>query len=365
MLALIKDAVRIRLYSDVPFGALLSGGVDSSLVVALMSQLMDRPVDTFTVGFCDKQLDESQDARELAAHFGTRHHSLIAESHSVPDLVRKLATHFGEPFADSSAIPTYLVSEMARKHVTMALSGDGGDEVFGGYTSYRYHASAAVYRQVPPFIRGAMRAGVRTLNGAAGDWGRRVRRFVDESELPVELAWCHSRAIFNDVDLENLYTPDFARKVAPEQRGFRMGDSFRHFSAGVRQEEVLNFVDYETYLPDDILVKTDRMSMANSLELRAPLLDFRIAEFAAGLPPQWKWTPWGGKRILKQAAARVLPKSVLTRRKRGFVAPIGAWLRGDLKPLFSDLLRSAPRFIPSGWITANNCSNATRPERAA
>ncbi len=174
---------------------------------------------------------------------------------------------------------------------------------------------------------------------ASEDW-------LISAELPVELAWCHSRAIFNDVDLENLYTPDFARKVAPEQRGFRMGDSFRHFSAGVRQEEVLNFVDYETYLPDDILVKTDRMSMANSLELRAPLLDFRIAEFAAGLPPQWKWTPWGGKRILKQAAARVLPKSVLTRRKRGFVAPIGAWLRGDLKPLFSDLLHSRSALHP-------------------
>lgn len=340
LLALVKDAVRIRLHSDVPFGALLSGGVDSSLVVALMSQLMDRPVDTFTVGFSDKQLDESHYAAELARHFGTNHHSLIAEPHCVIDLVQKITKHFGEPFADASAIPTCLIAEMARKHVTMALSGDGGDEVFGGYTSYRYHASAAVYRHVPPLVRGAMRAGLRRVNGAGHALGRRIRRFVEESELPVELAWRHSHSIFNDAELEQLYAPEFACRVAPQERGFRFGDSFRHFAAGTRQEAVLNFVDYETYLPDDILVKVDRMSMANSLELRAPLLDYRIAEFAAGLPQEWKWTPWGGKRILKQAAAAVLPKSVLTRRKQGFVSPIGSWLRGDLKPFLQEVFHS-------------------------
>ena len=338
LLALIKDAVRIRLHSDVPFGALLSGGVDSSLVVALMTELMERPVDTFTIGFSSKELDESHDAQELARRLGTNHHNLTVEGHSVADLVRKMAAHFGEPFADASAIPTYLVAQMARKHVTMALSGDGGDEVFGGYPSYRYHASAAVYRQVPPLIRDVVRAGVRGMNGHAGSWGRRIRRFIEESELPVELAWRHSRGIFDDAELDHLYTPDFARQVALDERGLRVRNSFSHFSAGARPEAVLNFVDYETYLPDDILVKVDRMSMANSLELRAPLLDYRIAEFAAGLPPQWKWTPWGGKRILKQAAAKVLPKDVLSRRKRGFVAPIGTWLRGDLAPLLRELL---------------------------
>jgi asparagine synthase (glutamine-hydrolysing) len=343
LLGLVKDAVRIRLHSDVPFGALLSGGVDSSLVVALMSQLMDRPVDTFTVGFSDKEFDESGPAEELARHFGTHHHSLIAGSHSVADLLQKLTTHFGEPFADASAIPTFLVSEMARKHVTMALSGDGGDEVFGGYTSYRYHASAAVYRQMPALLRGAMRAGLRRVNGSAGALGRRIRRFVEHSELPVELAWRHSRGVFSDADLDQLYTPEFLREVVPAERGFRLRDSFHHFAAGARQEDVLNFVDYETYLPDDILVKVDRMSMANSLEMRAPLLDYRIAEFAAGLPADWKWTPWGGKRILKQAAAKVLPKSVLTRRKQGFEPPIGSWLRADLKPLLERVIHSPGR----------------------
>ena len=140
LLALIKDAIRIRLYSDVPFGALLSGGVDSSLVVGLMSQLMNRPVQTFTVGFSESDLDESQYAAEVAELFGTEHHQMIARPHSAIELVQKLTAHFGEPFADASAIPTYLVSEMARQNVTMALSGDGGDEVFGGYRSYRYHA---------------------------------------------------------------------------------------------------------------------------------------------------------------------------------------------------------------------------------
>jgi len=346
LLGLVKDAVRIRLHSDVPFGALLSGGVDSSMVVALMSQLMDRPVDTFTIGFSDKQLDESAYAAELASRFGTHHHSLIAGPHSVIELLQKLTMHFGEPFADASAIPTYLVSEMARKHVTMALSGDGGDEVFGGYRSYQYHASAASYRRLPSVFRATMRAASRRVNGAGGGLGRRIRRFVEESELPVGLAWRHSRSIFTDAELDQLYTPEFAGQLEPDQRGFQLRESFRHFGAGAPEEAVLNFVDYETYLPDDILVKVDRMSMANSLELRAPLLDYRIAEFAAGLPRHWKWTPWQGKRILKQAAAAILPKSVLARRKQGFVLPIASWLRGDLKPFLQDVIHSRRGGLP-------------------
>jgi asparagine synthase (glutamine-hydrolysing) len=346
LLELAKDAVRIRLQSDVPFGALLSGGVDSSLVVALMSQLMDRPVDTFTIGFSEKSLDESAYAAELASHFGTNHHSLRVGPPAVVDLLNKLAAHFGEPFADASAIPTFLVSEMARKHVTMALSGDGGDEVFGGYNAYRYHVSAAAYRRLPHPLRAAVRAAAHSANGAAGTLGQRIRRFVDESELSVETAWRHSRSIFTDAELQQLYTPEFAQSIQLGKRGFQLRDSFRHFAGDTPHAAVLNYVDYETYLPDDILVKVDRMSMANSLELRAPLLDYRIAEFAAGLPRHLKWTPWSGKRILKRAAASVLPKQVLTRRKQGFVLPIAPWLRGELKPYFQEMLASQSRERP-------------------
>lgn len=339
LLALLKDAVRIRLYSDVPFGALLSGGVDSGLVVGLMSQLMDRPVKTFTVGFSDKDLDESKYAAEVAKRFGTEHHALLAQPHSAIELVNKLSTHFGEPFADSSAIPTFLVSEMARQHVTMALSGDGGDEVFGGYKSYRYHALADGYRGVPGPLRGAIRATVSLANGKNGHLGRRVRRFVEEAELPVATAWLHSRSGFSDAELAQLYAPEFAATVPLAERGLQVYDAFKYF--GGPAPDVLNFVDYETYLPGDILVKVDRMSMANSLEMRAPLLDYRIAEFASGLPREWKWTARDGKRILKRAARSILPETALTRPKQGFVAPIATWLRGELQPFAREVMANS------------------------
>ncbi len=341
LIVLLKDAVKIRLYSDVPFGALLSGGVDSSLVVGLMSQLMDRPVQTFTVGFSDRELDESRYAAEVAKHFGTEHHVLMAKAHHAIELVNKLITHFGEPFADDSAIPTYLVSEMARKHVTMALSGDGGDEVFGGYNSYRYHVSADAYRNLPGPIRSLIRAGANKLNGAGGNLGKRVKRFANEAELPVAEAWLHSRSLFTTQDLADLYTPEFAASVPLEQRGFQVYESFAHFRNGGSDTAILNFVDYETYLPSDILVKVDRMSMANSLEMRAPLLDYRIAEFAAGLPREWKWNRREGKLVLKRAARSVLPASVLSRRKQGFDSPIATWLRKDLRQFAIDVIDSS------------------------
>ncbi len=178
-------------------------------------------------------------------------------------------------------------------------------------------------------------------NGVAGSYRRRARRFVHEAELPVEQAWLHSRSLFTDPELSDLYTPEFAACAPLAQRGFQIQESFAYFRAAGMASDVLNYVDYETYLPGDVLVKVDRMSMANSLELRAPLLDYRIAEFAAGLPREWKWTAGGGKRILKRAAEAVLPRSALTRRKQGFVAPIAAWLRGELQPLVRQVFASS------------------------
>lgn len=338
LLPLITDAVRIRLHSDVPFGALLSGGVDSGLVVALMSQLMDRPVQTFTIGFDDKALDESEFAAEVAKQYGTEHHRIVAKPHNAAELVGKLIAHFGEPFADSSAIPTYLVSEMARQHVTMALSGDGGDEVFGGYPSYRYHIYAANYRKVPAPLRSAVRSITSHLNGVGGKTGKRLKRFVNEAELPVEQAWFHSRSLLTAEDCEQLYTPEFQASLSSQDRADTLRDSFAYFRSFDSDANILNDVDYETYLPGDILAKVDRMSMANSLEMRAPLLDYRIAEFAAGLPRDWKWTAKESKKILKLAAARFLPEAALTRRKQGFVAPIGKWLAGELQPMAQDLI---------------------------
>ncbi len=340
--ALLEDAVRIRLYSDVPFGALLSGGVDSSLVVGLMSRQMGQKLKTFTVGFSESAFDESSHAAEVARLFETEHHNLHLTAPSVMEVLEKLVVHFGEPFADSSAIPTYLVSQLARQHVTMALSGDGGDEVFGGYKSYRYHHLIDRYRNVPASLRASVKLASKVFAGAApGKLGRRVSRFVNEAELPVEIRWAHSRSIFTESEQKRLYSPAIEAQLQTERRGFRLQESFEYFFEHASGDgDVINFVDYETYLPDDILVKTDRTSMAVSLELRAPLLDYRIAEFAASLPKEWKWDSRGGKYILKDAARKLLPDSILNRRKQGFVLPIAEWFRGELVPYVRERIQS-------------------------
>jgi asparagine synthase (glutamine-hydrolysing) len=341
--SLLEDAVRIRLYSDVPFGALLSGGVDSSLVVGLMSRQMGRKLKTFTIGFSNDRLDESSYAAEVAQLFDTEHHNLRVEALSVMEVLEKLVVHFGEPFADSSAIPTFLVSQLARQHVTMALSGDGGDEVFGGYKSYRYHHIIDRYRHIPAGLRAPAKLASRVLAGTApGGLGRRISRFVDEAELPVEVRWAHSRSIFSGSEQKRLYAPAIASQLQPEARGFRLREAFQYFSGKSSDDSAaINFVDYETYLPDDILVKTDRTSMAVSLELRAPLLDYRIAEFAAGLPRPWKWDGRAGKYILKEAASRLLPASILNRRKQGFVMPVADWFKGELVPYVRERIASS------------------------
>ena len=362
---LLEDAVRIRLYSDVPFGALLSGGVDSSLVVGLMSRQMGRKLKTFTVGFPGSDLDESPHAAAVAELFETEHHNLRLGAPAVMEVLEKLVAHFGEPFADSSAIPTFLVSQLAREHVTMALSGDGGDEVFGGYKSYRYHHLIDRYRNVPASLRASVKMASKVFAGAApGGLGRRVSRFVNEAELPVEIRWAHSRSIFTDAEQKKLYTPEIEAQLQAGRRGFRLRESFEYFFEHSSDGgDVINFVDYETYLPDDILVKTDRTSMAVSLELRAPLLDYRVAEFAASLPKEWKWDSRAGKYILKDAAKKLLPDAILNRRKQGFVLPIAKWFQGNW------FLRSGKESTPQAletfcaWTIAMSCSRLIGPIR--
>jgi asparagine synthase (glutamine-hydrolysing) len=342
LLQLLRDAVKIRLYSDVPFGALLSGGVDSSLVVGLMSELMSKPVETFNIGFEDKRLDESVYAAEIAKLFQTNHHTLIVQPPAVAELLGKLIVHFGEPFADASAIPTFLVSQLARQHVTMVLSGDGGDEVFGGYPSYRYHAWIDSYNRTPGALRGAAEFLVEPLvvGGRPGTNRGRLGRFLREARLPVDERWIHSRSLFTDVELDQLYTPEFRAALNPGARASRLRDSFAHCRNG-HDCSTINYADYENYMTDDVLVKVDRMSMASSLEVRSPLLDYRVAELAATLPRSLKWTGKESKRILKKCAARMLPAEILARRKQGFVLPIRAWFQNELVPLFDELLVEA------------------------
>jgi asparagine synthase (glutamine-hydrolysing) len=333
--AILADAVASHLVSDVPLGALLSGGVDSSLVVGLMSRASNgRPVKTFSIGFDEPEFDELEGARRLARHFATDHHELIVRPDALA-VVDRIVEHFDEPFGDSSAVPTWYVSEMARRHVTVVLSGDGGDELFGGYDRYLPHPRVAAFDRR---FGGAGRAVAgaiwpRLPHGVAGkNFLRHVAQAADER-------YVESVRFFQPDEMQSLLTADVRQALArspaasPFERFARYGGLSPH-------ARMMTF-DMETYLPEDILTKVDRMSMAHSIESRVPLLDHEVVTFAASLPAHMKIHGGERKRVLKRAAARVLPAEVLARRKRGFGVPIGAWFRDSLRGFVVDTLQSA------------------------
>jgi asparagine synthase (glutamine-hydrolysing) len=340
--AVLGEAVRLRMISDVPLGAFLSGGVDSSAVAAAMAARSDRPIATTTVVFSERAFDEAAHARAVAAHLGTDHREILVEPRAA-EVLPRLVWHLDEPFADSSALPTYYVSWAARQRVTVALSGDGGDEVFGGY-EWRYRLTLlehAVRRRLPV----AFRHGV--LAPLARVWPKfdrlprplRWKTFLRNLSLDPELAYFHDMSLFTPSDKQGLLTPEFRRQV-------RDHDPFalfaRHFGR-VAHLDLLSrilYVDTKAYLANDILVKVDRMSMANSLEVRSPLLDHKVVEFAATLPARLKVRGATSKYLLKRYVAQRVPPAVVHRPKMGFSIPLGAWLRRDLRPLGEELLLS-------------------------
>ena len=339
LLEVYREAVRIRLMSDVPLGAFLSGGVDSSSVVALMSELVAEPVITSSIGFREKEFNELDYARLVAKQFGTKHHEQIVDPDAV-GILEKLAWHYDEPFADSSAIPTYYVSKVAREHVTVALSGDGGDEVFAGYRRYRLDANENRLRSLLP---AAIRRPVFGLLAALypkADWAPRFLRGKATFE---SLACDHVEGYFRAV---SACRPEVKAKlihqdVQRELKGYDTKDLFRRYYSRASTDDPLSriqYLDIKTYLPDDILVKVDRASMAHSLEVRAPLLDHKLMELAAAMPSSIKIKGGEGKYILKKALEGKLPPNVLYRPKMGFGVPIAAWLRNELKEMASGLL---------------------------
>ena len=346
LLDLLREAVRIRLVADVPLGAFLSGGIDSSTVVALMTGLMDRPVKTFSIGFSDRAYNEASDAKLVAQHLGTDHTELILSPREARFVIPGLLEHFDEPFADSSAIPTYYVSKLAREKVTVALSGDGGDELFGGYP----------WRQARPFYQRALsslphsaRAGIRRLSGLLPHHFP-GSNFLRQIDIPYERYILDAMAVFDDEDRRALYAPAFADAT----KGI---DAYRHhlphLSSGIDRSWPTRMMEYDlkTYLPNDILTKVDRMSMLTSLEAREPLLDHRLVELAAQIPSRLKIRNGVGKHILKRVIAPYLPLDVLQKRKQGFSVPLGAWLRTVLKEDILDTLRGGNRhglFDPQG-----------------
>lgn len=346
----LEEAVKLHLVSEVPLGAFLSGGIDSSAIVAMMSRAGQGTVKTFTIGFEDGQVgvDERPFARTIAEQYGTDHSEYLYENpqKQVADMLPAIVEAFDEPFADSSAIPNYMVSEAARKFVTVALSGTGGDELFAGYERYRGAMAAEKYRAIPGWLRrGVVTPLVRHLPEmrAAGLWIDRAKRFVDGAELPLPQRYQRFLAAFDEADKAALFSGDVRAELAklgPYQTPLAMS---RVPGVGDPLEAMLAS-DQATYLVDDELRKTDRLSMWHSLEVRVPFLDHKVVEFAATIPARYKLMGMTKKFVLLKAVDGMLPPSILNRRKQGFSIPLADWLRGPLRPLVNDLLHplSAP-----------------------
>jgi asparagine synthase (glutamine-hydrolysing) len=324
--ALLDEAVRLRLVSDVPLGAFLSGGVDSSAVVGLMSRAMSQPVKTFSIGFNEDTYDELKYARVAAKHFGTEHHEFIVTP-DICEIVDELVWHFDEPFADSSAIPTYMVSKLAREYVTVVLSGDGGDELFAGYTRYVVDRKRSGLARLPRVVReGVMQPLSASL--PHGAWGRNYLRNV--SLAPVD-RYLDSISIFTDLNKQSLYTTGFKQQLNERRAGVEM---FRSLAASVNTGDGVDpllYLDSKTYLPGDILTKVDRMSMAVSLEARVPLLDHKLIEFVTRIPASLKLKGLETKYIFKQAVRGLVPDEILNRPKQGFGVPIAEWINLQLR----------------------------------
>jgi asparagine synthase (glutamine-hydrolysing) len=334
----LTEATRLRLRSDVPVGAFLSGGVDSTAVVAAMAQESTERVKTFTIGFPHARLDEREQARKVAELFDTEHHEFVVEPRLV-DVLPRLAWHYGEPFADQSAIPSFYLSQMTRSAVTVALNGDGGDESFGGYRRYVGNDVAERFQRVPPAVARTMeRVLVRVGVGKAEDTTRaRLLRLARAVRLDPAARYDMWIACFDADERRALYTPEFAAEVARGQRWDGIRLAYEESDATTLVERLLD-VDAQTFLPDQLLVKMDIASMANSLEVRSPFLDHVFMEMAASLPLSTKVANGTSKRLLKQAIRRWVPAEVVERPKRGFTMPVADWLRNELRELPASVL---------------------------
>jgi asparagine synthase (glutamine-hydrolysing) len=336
---MIGDSVRLRMVSDVPLGSFLSGGIDSSTVLSFMCQHSNQPVKTFSIGFEDQTYNELSDAQKVAKHFGTEHYAQVLRP-NITALAEKLLAHMDEPLADFSIFPTYLVSELASRHVKVVLSGDGGDELFGGYDTYVAEWLSRYYQWLPRVLR---QQGIPALTNLLPPQPtkkgviNKTKRWVEGAMLPSSLKHTRWMIFMQGEDKAQIYNPDLKMKLDGDttkeliETYFQQSNSFDEFAQG-------QYVDIKTYLVDDILTKVDRMSMAASIEARVPLLDHRIVEFAVNLPPGMKLHLGKTKVILRQAMDGQLPKDVLKKPKQGFSIPIKHWLRGPLKSMMLDLL---------------------------
>lgn len=337
---LIDDAVRLRMVSDVPLGAFLSGGVDSSAVVGLMAAHSSRPVTTCSIGFDSKRFDEVVWARQVAKQFGTDHHEFTVRE-NVADNLQQIARYFDEPFADSSFVPTYFVSKLARQKVTVALAGDGGDENFAGYSKYNTDQTENRLRALfPKAMRRLVFPGLAQICGSLPGNFRKAGSLLDTLSVEADEGLYRTNCFFRPEVWNQLAIGELRRETEGYDPGEITRSLYRNADASDHLSRVL-YTDIKSYLPGDILVKVDRMSMANSLETRAPLLDYRVVEYAASIPSALKLRGREKKHILKQAFNEMLTEDILYRKKMGFAVPLAQWLSNELNPLASDMFASS------------------------
>ena len=363
---LLSDSIRLRMAADVPLGAFLSGGYDSSTVVALMMQHSDRPVHTFSIGFDDQEFDEAPHARAIAGYLGTQHTELYVTAMDALSVVPQLPGLWDEPFADSSQIPTFLVSQLARQHVTVALSGDGGDELFGGYSRYAFADKLWRWLAVAPPTARRM-AGLALSSLPTGSIDATIRRFFatgrstvgDRLQKFAGLMRQRDRASLYRTLISNVRNPEDFVVAASEPETLLTRDSpdigdFR---------EWMMYIDTLTYLPGDILTKVDRASMAVSLEARVPMLDHRIVEFTWRLPFETKVSGDIGKVLLREVLYKYVPKTLMDRPKKGFSVPIEHWLRGPLREWADELLQPS-RLQAEGFFDVREVSRLWSEHRS-
>jgi asparagine synthase (glutamine-hydrolysing) len=351
----LTEAVRLRMISDVPLGAFLSGGIDSSIVVGLMARLSGAKVKTFSIGFKEAAYNELDHARRIAEKWETEHHEFVVEPDALgilPTLVR----HYGEPYADSSAIPTFYVARMTRRHVTVALNGDGGDESFAGYERYLGNYVAERLQAVPGVAMAARAIG-RVIPDSIDPKSRvrQAHRFLAVAAAPMAERYPRWLTFFHEEMKSRLYSPEFASQINGDASGRWLSALFDRQSQlhpRLHPIDAAMSVDVASYLPYDLLVKVDITSMANSLEARSPFLDHEVMEFAARLPVEIKARGNSLKSLLKRAFADLLPPENVNRRKMGFGVPVGQWFRGPLRELLFDALL-AKRSVERGYFQAS------------
>lgn len=333
---IIKESIKIRLMSEVPLGAFLSGGVDSSVTVGVMTELTGKPVKTFTVGYEDAKDDsELEYARIVSKRFNSDHHEFILKPKEFMDIVSRVIWHLDEPVAERATIPLLLLSELAKKHVTVMLSGEGADEIFAGYYIYRYMKHIDTYQKIHPLLRHILLTPLASIFLK----NKKEGKHLDWLKLPLERRYIGNGNYFSSAMKDKIYTDDFKKQINKEEIFSHIGQIYDK----VKHRDVIGkmlYMDTKTWLPEDLLVKADKMTMAASIELRVPFLDHKLVEFATSLPSSMKATPLQSKYIFKKYAETILPKEIVYRRKQGFPVPIKQWLRGELGNVAADIILS-------------------------